>query len=47
MRMKLADLLEHVQQQYNLQEHANNGYVYIKIRRSIYGLLQEGKLEHE
>ena len=40
MRMKLTDFSEHVQQQYNLQAHAKNGYVYLEIQRSIYGLPQ-------
>ena len=44
MIMKLTDLSENVQQQYNLQAHANNGYVYLEILRSIYGLPQAGKL---
>ena len=43
MRIKLTDFPEHVHQQYNLQVHAKNGYVYLKIRRSIYGLPQAGK----
>ena len=42
--MKLTDFPMHVQQKYNLQAHANNGYVYLKIWRSIYSLPQVGKL---
>ena len=42
--MKLMDFPEHVQQKYNIQAHANNGYIYFEIRRSIYGLPQAGKL---
>ena len=47
MRMKLIDFPAHVQQQYNLHAHAKNGYVYLKIRRSIYGLPQAGKLANK
>ena len=46
-RTELTDLPEHVQQQYNIQGHAKNGYVYPKIRRSIYSLPQAGKLANE
>ena len=42
--MKLTDFPMHVQHKYNLQAHANNGYVYLKIWRSIYSLPQVGKL---
>ena len=47
LRMKLTDFPKHVQQQYNLQSHAKNGYVYLEIQRSIYGLPQAGKLANE
>ena len=47
MRMKLTDFPEHVQQQYNLQYHTKNSYVYIKIWRSIYGLPKAGKLANK
>ena len=43
-RTKLTDLPEHVQQQYNHQTYTKNGYVYLEISRSIYGLPQAGKL---
>ena len=46
MIIKLMDFPMHVQQQYNLHAHAKNIYVYIEIRRSIYGLPQAGKLEN-
>ena len=45
--MKLTDLPEHVQHQYNLQSHAKNGYVYLKIWRYIYILPQTGKSENK
>ena len=44
MRMKLTYFPEHVQEQYNIHAHAKNGYVYLEIQRSIYGLPQKGKL---
>ena len=47
MRMKLIDFPAHVQQQYNLHAHAKNGYVYLKIRRSIYGFPQAEKLANK
>ena len=45
--MKLTDFPEHIKQQYNLQSHAMNGCVYLKIRRSIYGLPQANKLSNK
>ena len=47
IRMKSTDFPEHVQQQYNIQAHAKNGYVYLEIWRSVYGIPQAGKLENE
>ena len=47
MIMKLTDFLENFQQQYNIQAHAKNGYVYLENRRSIYGLPQAGKSSNE
>ena len=46
-KMKLTDFSKHVQQQYNLQSHAKNGYVYLEIRRYIYGLPQADKLANK
>ena len=46
-RMKLTDLPKHIQQKYNLQALAKNGYVYLEIKRSIYGLSQVAKLENK
>ena len=47
MRMKSTDFPFHVQQQYNLHVHANNGYVYLEIRRSVYVLPQAVKLANK
>ena len=43
-RMKLTDLPVHVQQEYNIQAHAKNGYIYLEIWRSIYGLPTSRKI---
>ena len=40
MHIPLSALPEHIINQYNLIEKALNGYVYVDIRQSIYGLTQ-------
>ena len=40
MRITLSVFPEHIIKQYNLIQKAKNGYVYVYIRRSIYGLPQ-------
>ena len=45
--IKLTDFPEHVQQKYNLQAHAKNGYIYLKTRRSIYAPPQAVKLANK
>jgi hypothetical protein len=48
MRMKIKDLPEEFVTMYNLADKAtSNGYVYIKIQKGIYGLLQAGILVQE
>ena len=47
MLIPLSSFLEHIIKQYNLREKALNGYVYIDIRRSIYGLTQSGALANK
>ena len=47
MRMKLSDFPEHIIEQYDLRSKAKNGFVYIEIRRSIYGLPQSGRLAND
>ena len=47
MRMKLTDFPDHIVQQYDLARKAKNGFVYIEIRRSIYGLPQSGRLAND
>ena len=34
-------------EQYNLNEHAKNGFIYLKIRKAIYGLPQAGILANK
>ena len=45
--MKLTDFPEHIIEQYDLNRKAKNGFVYIEIRRSIYGLPQSGRLAND
>ena len=44
MKMPLKMFPEHVRKQYNLLEHEKGGYVYLEMRRAIYGLPQAGRL---
>ena len=46
MQIKLSNFPDHIDivQQYDLARKAKNGSVYIKIRQSIYGLPQSGRL---
>ena len=43
--IQLSELPEHIIKQYNLTEKSLNGYVYVEIRQSIYGLPQAGAQE--
>ena len=47
MRMPLALFPEHTVAQYDLQRKAKGGYVYVEIRRAIYGLPQAGALANK
>ena len=47
MRMSMKLFPEHIIQQYNLRKHEKNGYVYIEIRKAIYGLPQSGRLANK
>ena len=44
MHMPLKIIPEHIIEQYNLREKAKNGYVYMEIRRAMYGFPQTGIL---
>ena len=48
MRLKLADLPNHVIEQYNLRERVTkDGYIYLEIRQVMYVLLQTGILAQQ
>ena len=47
MKMPLSIFPQHVVDEYGLQEKAYKGYVWLEVRRSIYGLPQAGKLANE
>ena len=48
MRLKLSDIPEEVTKHYNLETKVkNDGYVYIEIRRGMYGLPQSGLLAQQ
>ena len=47
MKMPLSILPEHTIQQYNMRNHAKNGFVYFEIRKAIYGLPQAGILANK
>ena len=44
MKMLLALFPDHIVKQYNLGEKAKNGFVYLELRKAIYGLPQAGSL---
>ena len=47
--MKIASkyIPDDIKQRYNLQDKITNGYIYIKIKRGMYGLKQAAVLAHE
>ena len=47
MKMPLKQFPEHTIKQYDLRKHTKNGYVYLEIRRAIYGLPQAGRLANQ
>ena len=47
MRIPLFAFTEHIMQQYNSRHKSKNGYVYVEIRRSIYGLPQAGAISNK
>ena len=44
MKLPFSVFPKHIKQQYDLDIKSKKGYVYVKIRRSIYGFPQSGKL---
>jgi hypothetical protein len=48
IQIKINDVPEEIIKQYNLREKVdNNGYVYIKVQKGMYGLPQAGILAQE
>ena len=47
MKMPLALFPDHIVKQYNLGEKAKNGFVYLEMRKTIYGLPQAGSLANK
>ena len=47
MKMPLDIFLPATVEQYNLTQHAHNGFVYLEIRKAIYGLPQAGILANK
>ena len=47
MKMPLALFPDHIVKQYNLGEKGKNGFVYLELRKAIYGLPQAGSLANK
>ena len=47
MRLKMEDIPENVIEKYELKSREENGQVYVKTRKGIYGLPQAGILAHK
>jgi hypothetical protein len=47
IKMLLAEFPEEIIQKYNLNALATNGWVYIEIRKGMYGLKQAGLLSNQ
>jgi hypothetical protein len=47
MQLALDTLPEEIILQYNLRDIAHNGYVYLEIRKGMYGLPQAGILANQ
>jgi hypothetical protein len=47
MRMRMADIPDEIIEQYKLKEIEKDGYVYVEIRRGMYGLPQAGIIAQE
>ena len=47
MKMPVSIFPEHTKQQYDMEKHAVNGYIYLEIRKAIYGLPQGGILANK
>ena len=47
MKMHFSIFPDHIKKQYNMEANAHNGYVYLEIRKAIYGLPQGGILANK
>jgi hypothetical protein len=47
MKMPLSLFPSWIKEQYNLEQHAKNGFVYIKMHRAVWGLPQAGILANK
>ena len=47
MKIPISLFPEHISQQYDSRSKMNNGFIYLEIRRSIYGLPQAGMLANK
>ena len=47
MKMPLSIFPDHIARQYDLAQHVKNGFVYIEVRKAIYGLPQAGILANQ
>ena len=47
MKMPLSLFPEHIKKQYNMEDNALNGFVYLEIRKAVYGLPQAGILANK
>ena len=47
MKMSLALFPDHIVKKYNLGEKSKNGFVYVELRKAIYGLPQAGSLTNK
>lgn len=47
MKIPLAIFPKHVEEQYELEKHAKGSFIYLEIRRTIYGLPQAGSLSNK
>ena len=47
MKMPISIFPEHTKTQYNMEEHAKNGFIYLEICSAIYGLPQGGVLANK
>eukprot|EP00804_Cyclotella_cryptica_P002622 CCRYP_010444-RD/>CCRYP_010444-RD protein AED:0.34 eAED:0.29 QI:0/-1/0/1/-1/0/1/0/485 len=47
MRMPIDVFPEHIIQQYNLRSHVKNGFIYLEIRKCVYGLPMAGALANK